>query len=299
MSTLHIIGNGFDLAHGIASRYSDFKEYAWNNCKNNWNLGLLESCYPDINHTTGELELWSDLEKALGNMDFQAALSETTEDIEIEDGHEGRYQAEMEDAPGYFLPDMFSDFHSLFEEWVNQIDLTDVESRYIKHFDRLGKFLTFNYTETLELLYGICEDQVNYIHGKRNTNEELIVGHCQNVNPNDELSDDPPIYEYQAFSDIARIVNDERKNVSDIIAYNHDYWQSFADVDRVVVYGHSLSEVDTPYFREIIQHIQPNAEWHFSVFYTNHIQQADEVKRVTDFIKRMELDPNLCHTFTI
>ncbi|MCM1502935.1 MAG: bacteriophage abortive infection AbiH family protein [Bacteroidales bacterium] len=29
MATLHIIGNDFDLVHGIASKYSDFKEYAW------------------------------------------------------------------------------------------------------------------------------------------------------------------------------------------------------------------------------------------------------------------------------
>lgn len=29
MTTLHIIGNGFDLRHGIASSYQDFREYEW------------------------------------------------------------------------------------------------------------------------------------------------------------------------------------------------------------------------------------------------------------------------------
>lgn len=297
MSTLHIIGSGFDLAHGIDSRYKDFKEYAWNHCKNNWNLGLLETCYPDINPVIGELELWCDLEKALGNMDFHAALRETTEDVEMEDGHEGRYQAEMEDAPGSFLPSMFEDFHSLFEEWVNQIDLNEAEPRAIKHFDHFGKFLTFNYTDTLELLYNIVDNQVNHIHGKRNTNDELVIGHCNVAVANNELSNDPPIYEYQAFEDIARIVNEEHKDVSQIISSNHDYWLSLSDVDKVVVYGHSLSEVDAPYFREIIRYVQPNTEWYFSVYYSNPIQQTEENNRVNNFINQVGLDPNKCHTF--
>ncbi len=230
-------------------------------------------------------------------MDFYAALKETTEDIEMEDGHEGRYQAEMEDAPGSFLPSMFEELHSIFEEWVNQIDLNETEPRSIKHFDHLGKFLTFNYTDTLEFLYNIEDNQVNYIHGKRKTNDELVVGHCNVAVANDKLSDDPPIYEYQAFSDIARIVNEQHKNVSDIIASNDGYWRLLDDVDKVVVYGHSLSEVDTPYFREVIRHIRSDAEWHFSVYYSNPIEKAKESKRVYDFINCMGIDFNLCHTF--
>lgn len=60
--TLHIIGNGFDLAHGIASRYIDFKDYAWKH-GDQYQMGLLETCYPDINPQKNELELWCDLEK--------------------------------------------------------------------------------------------------------------------------------------------------------------------------------------------------------------------------------------------
>lgn len=297
MSTLHIIGNGFDLAHGIESRYTDFKEYAWKHCKNSWNLGLLECCYPDINPQTGELELWSDLEKALGNMDFHAALNNTTEDIEMEEDHEGRYQAEMEDAPGYFLPLMFDTFHEIFNEWVNHIDLNEAAPMQINNLDCLGRFLTFNYTDTLEKLYGIDAYQIKHIHGKRNTNDVLVVGHCNVAVANDKLSADPAMHEFQAFDDIARIVNEQRKNVSEIIADNHEYWMSLKGVDKVVVYGHSLSEVDAPYFKEVIQHIDSNAEWYFSVYFNNDIQEAEEKKRIHDFITRMGLDPFKCQPF--
>jgi len=56
MATLHIIGNGFDIHHGIASLYSDFREYAWEHSGSDgyW-LGQLEMCYPTKNKKNGEL----------------------------------------------------------------------------------------------------------------------------------------------------------------------------------------------------------------------------------------------------
>lgn len=299
MTTLHIIGNGFDLAHGIESSYSDFKKYAWDNCKDGYNLGLLEKCYPQMDEKTGDLLLWSDLEKALGKMDFPSAFNESTEDIELEEDHEGRYQAQMEDAPGYFLPMMFDNFHNIFEEWVNNIDLSGVRHRNIPHFDKDGIFLSFNYTETIELLYGVKNCQINHIHGKRNAGEDLVVGHCNYVNGDDELSDDPEIFEYHAYDEMARIVNEQRKNSSDIIAVNQKFWESLFDISKVVVYGHSLSNVDAPYFNKVIDSIQQNVEWYFSVYYDNPIKEAEELKRVNNFITLMGLDPTKCHAFVM
>lgn len=165
MTTLHIIGNGFDLHHGIASLYSDFKEYAWRHSGLDvyW-IGLLETCYPTKNKENGELELWCDLEHALGNIDFQNAFDESTEDIELEEDHEIRFQAQMEDAPKYHMEMMFEAFHGIFEEWVDHIDI-DGQPVALPHFDRKGMFLSFNYTETLETLYEIPKTQINYIHG--------------------------------------------------------------------------------------------------------------------------------------
>jgi len=42
----------------------------------------METCYPDINPATGELELWSDLEHALGKPDIEAAYNATAEDVD-------------------------------------------------------------------------------------------------------------------------------------------------------------------------------------------------------------------------
>ena len=299
MTTLHIIGNGFDLRHGIASRYTDFKKYAWKHNKHGYFLGLLETCYPDVNPTNGELELWCDLEAALGNPNIEAAFTATTEDIEMEEEHEGRYQAEMEDAPGFFLSMMFEHFHLIFEEWLNQVDINVDRIDNIPHFDRNGLFFSFNYTDTLELLYNIPRDHINYIHGRRNSTDELIVGHCNDINGDEHLSTDPIIYEYQAYKNIAELINEEQKKVSDILYFNSDYWNSLVNVDKVVVYGHSLANVDLPYFKKIVNSVQKNAEWYISIFYQNPEEKQEEVEKVKNFITSMGLDISRCYTFAL
>lgn len=298
MDTLHIIGNGFDLHHRIASSYEDFREYAWKHCGSDgyW-LGQLETCYPTKN-ISGDFELWSDLEHALGNIDFQNAFKESTEDVELEEDHEIRYQAQMEDAPEYYLEMMFKAFHRIFEDWVNQIDI-NVPFVSLQHFDRNGMFLSFNYTETLEKLYSIPKKQINYIHGRRCCSNNLIVGHINDLNGNDFLSTDPMIYEYEAYDNIAKVVNEQRKNISDIIENNAEYWGSLVKICKVVVYGHSLSDIDFGYFEQIAKNVAVNAQWFFSIYYNNPQERIREVARVEDFIKNLGLDISNCQTFTM
>lgn len=285
MATLYVVGNGFDLAHGIASKYSDFKKYAWQNANLKfYYLGVLEECYPERDKRSGELMLWSDLERALGNLDFKKAFAIGTEDVELEEEHELRYQAQMEDATGYMLLPMFSTFHELFEAWVNSIDLKSSFFANIPYFDPKGLFLSFNYTETLEAKYNIPRNNILYLHGRRKTKDKLIVGHCNDVDGYNYLPDDPAIYEYQAYRNIADIVNNEQKNVTEIIGKNNDFWQQLSGIDKVVIYGHSLSDVDRPYFRQIANSINPASEWYFSIHYDNERERAEINRKILNMI---------------
>ena len=300
MSTLHILGNGFDLAHGINSRYEDFKKYAWKHIGlDGYYLGLLEQCYPEINPVTGCLELWSDLEHALGNPDIEAAFDATTEDVELEEEHEIRYQPQMEDAPIYALSSMFSTFHKIFEEWVKHIDIVVEPLQDIPHFDRAGKFLSFNYTETLERLYGIPRESINYIHGRRGTTDELIVGHCNDVDGQNALPEDPYIYMYEGYNNVAREINEQRKNVSDIIAATSYFWKSLSGVDKVVLYGHSLSDIDMPYLKEVAKNVNTNAEWYFSIYFNDPVERDERVNVIMQAIEKLGLHIDDGHTFQI
>lgn len=294
--TLHIVGNGFDLAHGIASSYADFKDYAWKH-GDQYLMGLLETCYPDVNPWNGELYLWSDLERALGNPDFQASFEASTDDIPLEDGHEGRYIAQMEDAPEFLLGMMFDAFHRVFEDWANDIDNNVDPIPHLFHFGGGDSYLSFNYTDTLEKVYGVPRNRINYIHGRRNSNDEIIVGHHAVVNANDHLSDDPMVYEYQGYDNIANEVNKQRKLTSDIIANNSEYWQSLGQVDKVMVYGHSLTDVDMAYFHEVAKHVKGVCEWHFSIYYYDPISRKKAVEHIVSVINKLGFDEDSCSTF--
>lgn len=293
---LHIIGNGFDLAHKIASSYANFKEYAWK-YGDQYQIGLLEKCYPDTDSPKGELYLWSDLERALSNPNFQAAFKALTHDIQLEDRYEGRYIAQMEDSPGFSLRMMFDVFHQVFDDWVNQIDNNVDKITNVFHFNRRDIYLSFNYTDTLEKLYRVPRDRINYIHGRRNSNDEIIVGHHAVVNANDNLGDDPMIYEYQGYDNIAQEVNKQRKLTPDIIANNHEFWLSLRQVDKVMVYGHSLADVDMAYFHEVVKYVSDVCEWHFSIHFDNQISKKKELDHIVSVINELGLDMDRCSTF--
>lgn len=299
MNILRIIGNGFDLAHGIESKYQHFKAFMTGQgapFEYHNTAGMLESFYPDFDKIEDEYKLWCDLETELPNIDFQAAYEYCTEDIEREEDHEIRYIPEMEDAPETFLPPIFGNLYTAFEAWVNQIDI-NVNPIKIPYFNPDGLFFTFNYTETLERLYGISSSRIKYIHGRRNSGEELILGHCNDVDGDSHLPDNPEIYEYEGYRTVAKVINELRKNVSDIIYRNQNYWPTLSDIDQVVVYGQSLSEVDRPYFLQILQSITPGAQWLFSIHYSDSSQKQKCEAKVNEMANYLGLTPEKFKTF--
>ena len=74
--SLYIIGNGFDLAHGMKTSWQDF--YDW--LKSNGYNPLITFCE---NNFSLETDLWQDFEKALGEYDLNSIFDYCTEDIEI------------------------------------------------------------------------------------------------------------------------------------------------------------------------------------------------------------------------
>ena len=63
-SNIVIVGNGFDVGHGLPSRYSDFKE--WLN-RNNNELFLFLEKYIDVSG-----EWWNDFERNLSEINVES-----------------------------------------------------------------------------------------------------------------------------------------------------------------------------------------------------------------------------------
>ena len=55
--------------------------------------------------------------------------------------------------------------------------------------DRCAYFLSFNYTDTFEVLYGIPEESIIHIHGRASFKEKLVVGHNRVIDPGDYWND--------------------------------------------------------------------------------------------------------------
>lgn len=51
------------------------------------------------------------------------------------------------------------DLYEAFGDWVKSLTIHD-KDKIIKNIDTEAMFLTFNYTKTLEDLYGVDDDQV-------------------------------------------------------------------------------------------------------------------------------------------
>ena len=164
-------------------------------------------------------------------------------------------------------------------------------------------FLNFNYTKTLENVYGIPTDDILYIHGKFTKDNELdanaiIVGHGMSAEEIDEKfgNDDD-----EMTKELKDLVNHFRKDTSKIINDNADFWSSLKDVNDVYVFGHSMADVDLPYFKEVRGSITPDASWHISVHKKEEIPVMEDnvidklalckdkvnVKTFTEFCKRV------------
>ena len=197
-TTLIIIGNGFDISHGIKTRYSDFRNWLLSQ-KNNNQVALMDTFF------SNERDVWGNLEAALGEYDEGGVLSYCRPDEGFDFDHSLSSAACVEDSPNdIFLP-VLEDFKDRFKEWVDSIDLIGVQKEKSLPADAL--YLTFNYTDTLETIYGIPPQNIAHIHGSRQLKDEYIIGHNNTRNPSDAWDDESLDFECQAKENIISWMN--------------------------------------------------------------------------------------------
>ena len=108
-----------------------------------------------------------------------------------------RYLTEINDTITVnFVNPLRHDMPQLFIQWVQSINeeilgrqpITEFNSA-LKEFDPEGLFLTFNYTETLEHLYGVPSENICHIHNRVAEDETPIVGHNTHFKMDERLCD--------------------------------------------------------------------------------------------------------------
>lgn len=263
-SSLYIIGNGFDLWHGIKSSYWSFREYVKHRDSD---------VFREVEEYLTTEEDWSDLEASLANLDIDVIADNLGHfmpsygaDNWSDSGHHD-FQYEV----GQLVERLSSRLRYLFGQWIRSLAIPTAASapRLLPPFDRNAVFLNFNYTSTLSTVYGVPPQRILFIHGcAAQPDEALVLGHAWSPDDRPSLNDHPDVEEmdtrqYEANAIVDEYFSETFKHSTEIIAQNEDFFSSLDDVEDVWVLGHSLAEVDGPYFKALLaQNGIARSRWH-------------------------------------
>ncbi len=295
---LFIIGNGFDIAHGIPSKYSDFQKYIrslylnkelidksydgfsqWrysvpraNNILGHFEknqlsdvLGFLDYCLSRSQNRDKPYNFyvnsdWWSIEEVLGNLDLKEFFSKDSDDPLEKNYNDKEWLM-------YDIAECFKYLDGLAAMWADQIDLS--EARPIESFSKLinndrllqinnDVFLTFNYTPTLESIYGV--KGVVHIHGK--AGGSVMLGHEANIDVRSFcMRNSIPDYCNHAAQVLFDVTcKDTVKNVqrlSKIIA------SKCIGITDIYSYGFSFADIDLPYINYLCNVMDTKSTtWH-------------------------------------
>lgn len=287
MKNLYIIGNGFDLYHGLDTKYQSFARYLAKKDNDVYELFLTYYGLPDISEnpiTEEEYAAWTTFEIALADLDYEQVLEDYSDSIarpaadDFRDRDWHAYQIEMKMIIEKLTDRLISNFNTFI---LNVKFPNNIDDKKIKILPQ-SLFLNFNYTSFIEKYYSISETSICYIHNKARLNDiNLILGH--GINPANFVEKDlePPKnlseeeleqwreamsdkYEYSyesAKSEILSYYTKAFKNTQNIINQNVDFFNKLSNIENVYVLGHSISGVDIKYFEKIFETIKKDAEW--------------------------------------
>jgi len=267
---LYLIGNGFDIYHGINSRYSNFCEFLNTHSDESLKLRVFLETY----HNSPDL--WSQFEKALGEFDKNKYINHYNRLCASVDNNSQSTQNSID----YELVEVRQNLIEFFRTWVLSLE-ADINSLPIptdKTIDSNSLFLTFNYTETLQKLYRIDEQKILHIHvtdKKTATGEfaQYVVGHGKKEIIGNSLESDIE-------RSVREYINDFRKRPEDIMQNNEskNFWEKLNKVTEIIVLGMSLGDVDIPYFNKIIENIDKNnVHWKISHHTQNDLTRIKNV----------------------
>ena len=265
---LYIIGNGFDIYHGLSTRYESFAFYLQDNAREIYDLLIQYYSLPHLDKKNPDsvygLCLWSEFEKTLADLDFEQVLDDNTDylpnissdDFRDRDWHS--YQIEMEMIVDKLTKDLFSQF----KEFINSREYPELEESKRLNLDESALFFNFNYTNTLGHYYQIDESNILYIHNKANSQYTLVLGHS--INPESfrideqkqqEMADDYDFSYESGKEEIMTYFSKSFKPTEKIINENLLFFNKCSAVKKIYILGHSLSEIDEPYIVKILDSV--------------------------------------------
>lgn len=283
MSKLYVIGNGFDLHHGLKTSYKDFSEYL-----NNTNSELFDTLEKYISYPVTDSSLWARFEENLANLNAEEILSENSDylpNIASENFETRDFHVFPDIMHEQFLQ-LTSGLLSEFRNFIISVDYPESVYSQKVILDPTSMFLNFNYTNTLERIYNVDPRQIRYIHNSVYYRpDEIILGH--GIDPKNfekEMPFPPDSVAEEDYEEWFRQNDDYdysydtgreslyeyfkvmHKPTQKIIDSNSDFFNRLSEIDEIYIFGHSISDVDILYFVELANAVKPDSTWYFSYY---------------------------------
>ncbi|MGE7849305.1 bacteriophage abortive infection AbiH family protein [Bacillus cereus] len=264
MSKLFILGNGFDIAHKLPTKYQDFHQYLLETYPRPRYTDSLATCNikskttPDGRKIVDEIEAayfmremisevegdnWSNVEASLGYLALGDYVNGLLAHYEPDDIKGAEKYEEVSDS----LELVMWEFKNILHNWISSIEIP--LGRLISEFKQLidkenDLFLSFNYTRVLEEIYKVVD--VYHIHGSLYSSQfaDIEFGHgnfrVDFVSAYDRPEDG-----------LAEIHNILLKDTERIIEDSQPFFDKLSTIKEIYSFGFSFSEVDLPYIEEI------------------------------------------------
>jgi hypothetical protein len=266
---LYIIGNGFDRYHGFPTSYCDFENFM-----EDWSREMYYEIHEYWNFKVEDSK-WCDFENDLSSYDSSKMYNYCAE--------RNRAPEDIADECSVITQQFFDGITNCFIEWVKGIQLKPRTK--LMPLNKNAQYINFNYTRTLQDIYEISEDTIWHIHGSSLDND-VIFGHKVKQEIEYNYSDDTgmPSTNEEWGEDAWRFaklpLSQFRKKTEQVIRKNRSRFLNYRDLENIYVLGHSLADVDLPYF-EMIHENNKKTKWYVS-FYNNSEQErlCSQLKKV-------------------
>lgn len=305
MSILYVIGNGFDIAHGLRTSYWNFREFLeehdWQfleNFEKLYGLPQIDENDPYTNVTAWRNHIYDYL---WGSLEEKMSLVDTVDIVNVSDSITGQLDLDggnwgIEDTMNEYWRDMFSFIEQLpqyVQQWITNIDLSCVSPKKKCLTDETdAMFLTFNYTATLEECYDIDPDSILHMHGALPPYSDYgpILGHGFKDGIDEHRQEADERYDEARKSvenAIADIYEATIKDTESIIHEHRYYFRKLDAIDQIVIIGLSYCDVDMPYLLEIKRSVSPSAHW--MMYY----HTEDDLNRLKKAIEMLAIETTL------
>jgi|SRR5690554_4741434 len=285
---LYIIGNGFDLHHDLDTWYSSFGLFLQDNHSDIYDLLIRYVAMPELDREDEDtlwVQEWNEFEKSLANLDFDEIINDNSEFAAspISDDYH-KDLGVIENNVSEIRDNLTINLFNAFKEFIKNVEYPNINEKDILNINPAACFFNFNYTNSLQEYYSVEDSNILYIHNNANSSNVLVLGH--GIDPEKFVIEKPKMpanlsdeeeqnwidYQGEKFdisiefgkNALFKYFNQSFKNTETIIKMNQSYFDSLKDINRVIVFGHSLSDVDKSYFEKIVNSVNPKSKWFVS-----------------------------------